>query len=133
MAQYIDKSAVVSEIEKEIKEYATAFSNMDFKSYEAGLIAKGKYRMSQEVLSFLNTLEVKDVDLEKEIGLFTTKELLKKRNHSTGVYHFTQNDIDNIAKHFFELGLGVQTPVFIYKPSPQNLASELGLKAQKVE
>lgn len=41
-------------------------------------------------------------ELEKEIGLFTTKSLLKKRNHSTGIFHLTQNDIEEIAKHFCE-------------------------------
>lgn len=46
---------------------------------------------------FLDTLEVKKVDLENE------------------------------------LGLGVQLPVFIYKPSSHNLAFELGLKTQKGE
>lgn len=50
-------------------------------------------------------LETKEVDCEREIGFYTTKKLLKKRNHSTGVFHFTQTDINSIAKHFFELGL----------------------------
>ena len=102
MTQYVDKSAVVAEIEKEIKEYATAFSNMDFKSYEAGLIAKGKYRMSQEVLSFLNTLEVKEVDFEKEFD-----------NYANGIMAcdvqfqpFTH--LYNCAKYFYELGLKTQ-------------------------
>jgi hypothetical protein len=48
---------------------------------------------------------VKEVDLEKEIGMFTTQTMLKKRNHSTGVFHLTQVDVNNIAKHFFELGM----------------------------
>lgn len=59
----------------------------------------------EELLSFLDTLEVKDADCDMEIGIYTTKELLKKRNHSTGVFHLTQTDINSIAKHFYELGL----------------------------
>jgi len=94
MTQYISKSVLVAEIER-MKVDAIQFP---FEEY-------GTVGTCNKLLSFLDTLEVKEVDLEKEIGLFTTKELLKKRNHSTGVYHFTQNDIDNIARHFFELGL----------------------------
>ena len=63
------------------------------------------YTRMEMLLSFINTLEVKEVDLEKEIGFFTTRRLLKKRNHSTGVFHLMQNDVDNIAKYFFELGM----------------------------
>ena len=79
--------------------------------------------MLEEILSFLDTLEVKEVDLEKEAENFV----------QTGEFVKNENPVLAIAKHFFELGLGVQSPVFIYKPSPQNLASELGLKAQKGE
>lgn len=102
MAQYIDKSAVVSEIEKEIKEYATAFSNMDFKSYEAGLIAKGKYRMSQEVLSFLNTLEVKEVDFEKEFDNYTNGIM------ACDVQFVPFTHLYECAKHFYELGMAAR-------------------------
>lgn len=41
-------------------------------------------------------------DLEEEIGKYTTNHLLKKRNHSTGVYHLTQRECDDIASHFAE-------------------------------
>lgn len=44
----------------------------------------------------------KSEDLEEEIGKYTTNHLLKKRNHSTGVYHLTQKDCDDIAHHFAE-------------------------------
>lgn len=41
-------------------------------------------------------------DLEEEIGYYTTSKLLKKRDNSTGIYHLTQKECDNIARHFTE-------------------------------
>ena len=53
MTQYIDKSALVAEIEKRIDEV----NQIDKASYEVGLFDAYK-----NVLSFLDTLEVKEVD-----------------------------------------------------------------------
>lgn len=58
----IDKDALLSEIEEKIMQYEAAFNNPSFASYEACLIAKGKYRKLLDILQFINTLEVKDVD-----------------------------------------------------------------------
>lgn len=63
----IDKDALVAEIERKIKKYEEAFNNPSFASYEACLIAKGKYRKLKDVLSFLDTIEVKDVDFENSM------------------------------------------------------------------
>lgn len=94
--ELIDKSAVVAEIER-LKNF--------YDHFDDNIQSVAKYNVLVDVLSFLNTLEVKEVKCEMEIGIYTTKELLKKRNHSTGVFHLTQSDIDSIAKHFYELGL----------------------------
>ena len=53
-----------------------------------------------EILSFLDTLEVKEVDLEKEID----KEI---ETRWRGEYLFTSKFRES-AKHFFELGLKAQ-------------------------
>lgn len=68
MTQYINKCALVSEIDKRIKQYEKAFDSPSpsFASYEASLIAKGKYRKLLDILQFINALEVKEVDLELE-------------------------------------------------------------------
>ena len=50
----------------------------------------------EDLLSFLDTLEVKEVDLEKEI------EKSLKRHSMLAV---GKKDFTDIAKHFFELGL----------------------------
>lgn len=57
----------------------------------------------QNLYTFIDSIpEEHNNDLEKEIGLYTTNSLLKKRNHDTGIYHLTQNDCDSIARHFAE-------------------------------
>ena len=87
MAQLIDKSAVVAEIEKELnttKKYSTEYVN-------------GKKYALKKILSFLDTLEVKEVDLEKELDFV-----------KDAYYYFTSDERDSmkkVAKHFYELGL----------------------------
>ena len=81
MAQYLDKAALVAEINKRIM--------------EAPINTIGHQRVwaYNDVKDILNTLEVKEVDLEKE---------LKKRIGNVG-------ECDRrLAVHFFELGLKAQ-------------------------
>ena len=84
MKELIDKSAVVAEIKK-LKERA----------YEL-------YGCSQfdtaynKVLESIDTLEVKEVDLEKEIGKYLD---------ANDIEFGHQIKLFDIAKHFFELGL----------------------------
>lgn len=99
MMQYILKSVLIAEIEKKIKQYEKAFDNHSFASYEACLIAKGKYRKLLDILQFINTIEVKEVDLEK---------IIEQTYHDRSVTDTTDIDhvtYENIAKYFFELGI----------------------------
>ena len=97
MKQYIDKATVVAEIER-LKECNRKICGGDFdflkKAYPKHYYSTEIYN---DILSFLDTLEVKDVDLEKEI------ELVKGDYEQVDVAW--NNDFDFIAKHFFELGL----------------------------
>lgn len=88
MTQYIDKSALVAEIEKRIQEV----NSIPKKSYEIGLV--DAYKIT---LSFLDTLEVKEV--EKEISFQWSKFCLNGKDRDSFV---------KVAKHFFELGLRTQ-------------------------
>ena len=56
MTQYIDKDAVVAEIKKRKKEW----------QYGSSIEAKYKKEECDDILSFLDTLEVKEVDSESE-------------------------------------------------------------------
>ena len=74
MTQYISKSAIKAEINRRIKEHHSGY-----------LVCL------KEILSFINTLEVKEVDLEKELRDFVVGDI---------------DDYDmGLAKHFYELGL----------------------------
>ena len=106
MLQYILKDVLVAEIENRInrcnikKQYCPVNTQIE-------AICDNKICAYKELLSFLDTLEMKDVDLEKEI-----KELQHKyktideyEGYPCTMY---ANGIEWIAKHFFELGLKAQ-------------------------
>ena len=87
MEQYIRKTAVVAEISKRREKnkknklnLAAAFEDNYF-------------------LSFIDSLEVKDVDLDKEI------DLVEDKYH--GFESLSRAEIIDVAKYFFELGLKV--------------------------
>lgn len=86
--ELIDKSALVAEVERKIKEV----SQIEKVSYEIGLCDAYKI-----VLRFLDTLEMKEVDLEKELDRYT--------NSAEYVYNETRDSYFLVAKHFFELGI----------------------------
>ena len=99
MAQYIDKAAVVAEIERRIslfqKEKKT--EKWSVEASQMNVITLGaRIAMLEEILSFLNTLEDKEVDLEKDIDIYY--------NSGRG----RRDDIAMMARHFFYLGLKAQ-------------------------
>lgn len=117
MKQYIDKSAVITEIERIMDS-----ENENINSFEQHRNTSEKQRYSarmallEHILSFLDTLEVKEVDLEKEIkngidnlsNLHCYMEDLFNGNEEEGVYPIPEkvtNELFEFAKHFFELGL----------------------------
>ena len=102
MEQYIKKSTLVAEIEKKIMQYEVAFNNPSFASYEASLIAKGKYRKLLDIRQFLDTLEVKEVNLKKEI------DDVWKKDFSGHFDVIGYTDFIELAKYFFKLGLKAQ-------------------------
>ena len=80
----IDKSALVAEIEKRRKKNARNKLNLAA-AFEDNYL-----------LSFIDTLEVKEVDLNEEI------ETCLKQHSMLAV---GKKDFTDIAKHFFELGI----------------------------
>lgn len=97
MTQYIDKDALVAELEARISDIET--------SQKAGLIKKrnanNKIFLFKSVLSFINTLEVKEVDLQSEIDRVWD-------NTSDNFLEDGWKEFEDISKHFFELGLKAQ-------------------------
>jgi len=91
MAQYIDKDALVAEIERRKIPFKKDVEDGNYPTYLCALM---------DFEDFLNTLEVKEVDLEKEYKDFVEED---------PVYNKLVNGIVGkaIAKHFFELGMSV--------------------------
>ena len=101
MVQYIPKDALVEKIEKVIDEPAPSHDQQC--NWEDGYYS-GLYKAE----SIIDTLEVKEVDLEEEIRKWRQK-------HFEGIGYVLdgsggwigKTSLFDIAEHFFELGLKV--------------------------
>ncbi len=101
MAQYIDKDVLVAEINNWIKDAKRKYT-----------LSKVQFSLSDRIeslenlLSFLDTLEVKGVDLEKEIDKFE-KEFNKYCRYISeiDIQEAPFAEMHDCARHFFELGL----------------------------
>ena len=86
--ELIDKSAIVAEI------------NRVLNSYDPNEITSGRYALI-DLRDFLDTLETKDVDLEKEIEEVKHNYKVNDNRHTT----ICSADIEWLAEHFFKLGI----------------------------
>lgn len=104
MEQYISKSALVAELEKRIKvsqDYAKC--NLT----ENTRIGNHAQQIElNDILSFLDTFEVKEVDLEKEIQQHIN-DCLNIKFPTTDIKMIAK-DVEYTARKFFELGLKAQ-------------------------
>ena len=91
MAQYIDKDALIAEIEKKLDKHNK------LQSFNYGAV-----KDLESLLNFLDTLEVKEMDLDKEFEQFLDEvEGVPRMWHSDEQIEWAKD----IAKHFYELGL----------------------------
>jgi hypothetical protein len=88
MKELIDKSVVVAEIERRKKDW----------QYGSSTEAKYKKEECDEILSFLDTLETKEVNLDRAIDKWIDDAAITHEDCSI-------TDVISTAKHFFELGL----------------------------
>lgn len=100
MAQYIDKSDLVAEIERRI-EHNTEWK--DACKTLAVLAANQAIEEDKKILSIIDTFKVKEVDLEKYYHDFLQKEWFGNSHARTvsEMMAFT-------ARHFFELALSLK-------------------------
>lgn len=91
----IDKDTVVAELEK--------LYNLEY-DYTSNLSC-GKKIMLRHILLFLDSLEVREVELEKELDKEWNKCEPIDEGMGLEVASIEHEQFDNIAKHFFELGL----------------------------
>ena len=106
MAQYIDKDALVAEIEKQRqKVWPTNTGQMQVVDVPKD-IQQGWLNALRWMEGILNTLEVKEMDLEKEIQDHI-KECLDIKFPTTDI-ELIKKDVAYTARKFFELGLIAQ-------------------------
>lgn len=86
MAHYIDKDAIVEEIKHHLL----------FTSEHTNAFIEGEEYAYRTILSFLDTLEVKEVDIKDEVIKFMSSDEYQLGAESGCIL---------VAKHFFELGL----------------------------
>jgi len=94
----IDKDALVAEIEKNLRfipEHVTAFD-------------EGEEHAYHKILSFLDTLEVKEVDYKPMDNDFERDAVNFCFNNGLNT---TPRIAKTIAKHFFELGVNASNPL----------------------
>lgn len=99
----IDKAAIVAEIKKRIKAHKESLKNCDSSISE--IVLKGSMSAYQSSLHFLDTLEVKEVDLEEEINRFWDSCAKHKNERGGNVIWSNKLEVEVLARHFFELGL----------------------------
>ena len=91
----IDKDVIITEIERRINKEIQSCATDNCFGYSQGCVDS-----MRNVLSFIDTFEVKEVDLEKELDFV-----------KDAYYYFTSDErssIKKVAKHFFELGIKAQ-------------------------
>ncbi len=114
MAQYIDKDTLLTEIERRQKEEVFYDEDGSFASWAD----QNHYFTLESIKNFIDTIEVKDVNLKEEIknridnlsNLYCYMEDLFNGEDEEGVYPIPENvtnELFDFAKHFFELGMQV--------------------------
>lgn len=126
----IDKSALVAEIERRVTEGEKVAKEIP-SSAIMGLI-----QAYNNTLSFIDTLEVKEVDLEKAIDDYIYTHYGRKRlalELDWKCCNLTLKGGDEIiefAKHFFELGMRVSNPI---TAADRGTAEEIIINLKRVE
>lgn len=110
MKQYIDKDKVVEEIkrrislfkkEKKTEKWSAGASQMNVISLGA------RIAMLEEIISFLNTIEVKEVDLEKELDYNDYIMFFKEHpEYTNGDWGFEETF--TFGQYCYKLGLNAQ-------------------------
>ena len=94
MTQYIDKATLVAEIDAWRDKIVKGIFTIPLRGHQRA-DATFEYEILDKIRDFIDTFEVKEVDLEKEIDLQINKL------HTPLHYE----ELKNFTKHFFELGL----------------------------
>ena len=96
MGKYIDKDEVVAELTKRKSELQSMIAELGiFESNTIGLLRE--VDLYDDILSMLDTITIKEADLETEITLW-----------ANAIPEIRLDDVERLAKYFYELGLQTQ-------------------------
>lgn len=115
----IDKDAVVAEIERRKHKL---LDNIMFE-HDKEWVVRTAHQLNR-IIMFLDTLEVKGVDLEKEID--------KVWNTDYEDFGISADDFYRVAKHFFELGLKSKSP-YVDIPNIDDTLKEMSVDPDSKE
>ena len=104
MKQYIDKDALLAKIERRLGALAntSAGDNREF----AAIIGAQYYEL-KSLVQYINTLEVKEVDLEKELDYDDYMTFFKEHpEYNNGDWGFEETWV--FAQYCYKLGLKAQ-------------------------
>ena len=112
MRHYIDKDILITEIERLKSDVLQKKDKCKRSGLERIMHQIGAYN---KILSLLNTIEVKEVDLEKEAELIANGIMIsvQANKYHTNVYNTKRNDFNHLhlmlaARKGIELGLKTQ-------------------------
>lgn len=107
----IDKDKIAAEIEKLISNGKLKCQQSQENNDQVSYIAWSEHIATcGKILSFLNTLETKEIDIEKEVIDWWNSHYSSKAYTFEGYTgHYLENStVIEIAKYFYELGLNTQ-------------------------
>ena len=102
MEQYISKSDLVAEIEirkHKLLDHIICESDKEW-------VVRTAHQLNR-ILLFLDTLEVKEVDLDKELDTWRHNHFHGRRDKDASGEYLERSSQLDIAKHFFEFGMQV--------------------------
>jgi len=129
--ELIDKDALVAEIEKRLDELYDLLPNAsevvkdNYTKDEANIT--GKYTALESFSKFLDTLEVKEVDLKKEIDNYLNPI------EAWQIQEEPFSSMEKIAKHFFEAGLNTRQNIDIDITNIDKVIEENGVDPNSKE
>ena len=141
MEQYIPKSALVAEIERRLHFDNNWIEGDKRRQIHQNGISSAYYKKigskhtCESLLDFIDNIEVKEVDLEKELNDFIEQQKAFIKDNRVVEYHNGDSfnhiyDLEEIAKHFFELGMRVNNPI---TAADRGTAEEIIINLKRVE
>lgn len=124
--KFIPLDAVLAEINRLIAELVEKGENTMFE--------QGRISAFEDAKLFLDTLEMKEVEIEKEL-IEWHKEHFQKSGTFIGMsgFYLTNSSQMELAKHFFELGLSVSNSTKVAIPDIDDVLKENGVNPYSKE